>query len=461
VTTRFDIIPQGLPAEVETIVMTGNNISTLYNGNFTHYSSLISLYLDDNNITFFPAGLADTTSSIQDLYLDGNPLTDIQDNAFENFSNLRTLSLRRTGLTTLRPAMFTGLSSLQTLYLDDSQLSSLPDNLYLNIPNVNHVSITNNNLQTIPDGMFTYLTDGGSDINIYLAGNPWSCDCNLHHLKISLTVDFPADVGILRCQWPTNQLMQNVAFSQFICSMPTVIIHPQNDSILTESSYTLSCIITGAPFPSVIWLKDNVPISYDERRYTSLYNASLYIADVKFEDGGTYQCVVNNSEGVDSSISAVLTVQELTCFDEIKSNHETDIDCGGIYCQQKCNQTQKCREDSDCLNGLVCLYAHSLPSQLHYISPNHYMSYTCEKNYMPRQLLNTRIQDVMSTDVFALNFTVEDDIVNVQSVMLDVIASQLNVAKSVISDVKITTVERTTSVSVPLVQVYRLVVYTE
>jgi hypothetical protein len=67
----------------------------------------------------------------------------------------------------------------------------------------------------------------------------------------------------------------------------------------------------------------------------------------------------------------------------------------------------------------------------------------------------------MSTDVFALNFTVEDDIVNVQSVMLDVIASQLNVAKSVISDVKITTVERTTSVSVPLVQVYRLVVYTE
>jgi hypothetical protein len=72
---------------------------------------------------------------------------------------------------------------------------------------------------------------------------------------------------------------------------------------------------------------------------------------------------------------------------------------------------------------------------------------------MPRQLLNTRIQDVMSTDVFALNFTVEDDIVNVQSVMLDVIASQLNVAKSVISDVKITTVERTTSVSVPLVQI--------
>jgi hypothetical protein len=37
------------------------------------------------------------------------------------------------------------------------------------------------------------------------------------------------------------------------------------------------------------------------------------------------------------------------------------------------------------------------------------------------------MQDVMSTDVFALNFTVEDDIVNVQSVMLDVIASQLNV----------------------------------
>ena len=35
--------------------------------------------------------------------------------------------------------------------------------------------------------------------------------------------------------------------------------------------------------------------------------------------------------------------------------------------------------DTDCGGSLVCLYSHSLPSFLHYISPNHYMAYTCGK----------------------------------------------------------------------------------
>ena len=30
---------------------------------------------------------------------------------------------------------------------------------------------------------------------------------------------------------------------------------------------------------------------------------------------------------------------ESTCFDDLLSSHETDIDCGGIYCVS-CNQTQ-------------------------------------------------------------------------------------------------------------------------
>ena len=30
---------------------------------------------------------------------------------------------------------------------------------------------------------------------------------------------------------------------------------------------------------------------------------------------------------------------ESTCFDNVLSSHETDVDCGGVYCHE-CNHTQ-------------------------------------------------------------------------------------------------------------------------
>lgn len=40
---------------------------------------------------------------------------------------------------------------------------------------------------------------------------------------------------------------------------------------------------------------------------------------------------------------------------------------------------QRCLLDRDCAGELICLYGHSLPSLLLYISPSHPNAYTCGK----------------------------------------------------------------------------------
>lgn len=49
--------------------MTGNDISELYPGNLTYYPALKVLRLDSNLLLEIPAGLAETTSSLEELWV--------------------------------------------------------------------------------------------------------------------------------------------------------------------------------------------------------------------------------------------------------------------------------------------------------------------------------------------------------------------------------------------------------
>ncbi|XP_011407992.1 PREDICTED: peroxidasin-like, partial [Amphimedon queenslandica] len=344
----FYTIPNDLPTDVEIIIMTGNAISVLYPGNLTYYKNLTTLHLNDTLISSLPVDLANTTSSIQNLFLDGTPLTEIEDNAFEHLTNLRIL------------------------YIDESAITSLPDRLFTRIPNIDLISLTYNQLQTISNEVFN---DGSHmrgiispSLQIFLAGNPLSCDCNLFLFRNSFVAGvFPKDDDILRCQWPTNNLTRDLGLGDFQCFAPSVTQSPRNDSILTNRTYHLTCTVTGAPFPEVTWIKDGVELNYTSRVYTSLYNASLTITNVELTDDGVYQCVIDNESGTDSSLEATLTVQELP--------------------------------------------------------------------QVPRDLLNNRIQNILTSNVFNSNFTVDTNIATVEDTMRMILAQQLQIPVAAITNI--------------------------
>ena len=49
------------------------------------------------------------------------------------------------------------------------------------------------------------------------------------------------------------------------------------------------------------------------------------------------------------------TCAEPTCSDGVRNGEETDVDCGGPECQA-CEQGKRCNDDSDCQGALICSY---------------------------------------------------------------------------------------------------------
>lgn len=114
-------------------------------------------------------------------------------------------------------------------------------------------------------------------------------------------------VSLLSINLSLYHLLLSIYLS--IIATPIIETHPQNASILTDRSYTLVCDITGAPFPDVTWLKDDVPITYTDRVHLELYDASLHFTITELEDAGIYQCLVKNKEGSDNSSKAILEIK--------------------------------------------------------------------------------------------------------------------------------------------------------
>lgn len=95
--------------------------------------------------------------------------------------------------------------------------------------------------------------------------------------------------------------------TKYILDAPMILSHPQNISVLTGDSVTITCNITALPRPEVIWLRNNETVEYDQRLQL-LEDGSLYISDVMLSDDGLYQCIATNINGSVESDYGVFTV---------------------------------------------------------------------------------------------------------------------------------------------------------
>ena len=464
---------------VESLDMSGNSIILEPNA-LTGLVNLKRLVLSRNALVYIPAESFSGLVSLEYLSLEGNLFTSdtLSPDNFTGTENITSLSLASNGLSTtlqgsflaffsklrvlnldsnlyefLSPNFFDSLSStLDQLIISNNQLANLPPSIFSSLPQLAFLDISGNNLDTLPDGIFSPLLA----TNISLADNPWSCDCYLSNLAALISspgaLNF-SDASIAYCDVPLElRTVPLSTVSVYNCTVPYITEQPLNASILSTQDVMLNCTSTGLPIPNIIWYFNGDflinSLQGTVGRLSVLANGALEITNAQLSDTGQYYCVVMNTEGSVTSSVASLLVEELTCFDNMTSSHETDLDCGGVYCAP-CVTGKRCIMNSDCDIG-ICLYSHSIPSQLLYITKNDKLAYTCNAIELGTVLLQMRLASILfGTPGFLLNISSSLD--NINQLVRQSLSSQLEVPVDVITKVNVMTVERYFT---PLVQIY-------
>ncbi|XP_018325645.1 leucine-rich repeats and immunoglobulin-like domains protein 3 isoform X2 [Agrilus planipennis] len=108
----------------------------------------------------------------------------------------------------------------------------------------------------------------------------------------------PNDMGIYSCMAhnPAGTIVANATL--VIEEMPSFVKPMENKETAAGESVVLKCMASGAPKPTIQWLKDGVPIRATDRYFLTAEDQLMIIIDTIPSDAGTYQCRLNNSLGV-------------------------------------------------------------------------------------------------------------------------------------------------------------------
>ncbi|XP_054915223.1 matrix-remodeling-associated protein 5 isoform X2 [Poeciliopsis prolifica] len=219
--------------KLELLMVHGNNIHSLPDGAFRDLASLQMLKMSYNKLKEINRHTLQGLWSVARLHLDHNQIELIHPDAFQGLTSLRFLQLEGNQLQQLHPATFTTfsllghfyISTLRHLYLSDNALTSLPAQLVETMPQLE---------------------------NLYLHGNPWTCDCSMSWLhdweKMS--------PGVLKCKkdraLPGGQLCpmcssprqvkqkELQAAHPLVCSSPAINFLHRPTSLEDSASETLT-----------------------------------------------------------------------------------------------------------------------------------------------------------------------------------------------------------------------------
>ncbi|KAK2141390.1 hypothetical protein LSH36_1110g00019 [Paralvinella palmiformis] len=162
--------------------LTENGISTLPVGWFDRLKSLRYLNLDDNELHELPVDIVSSLgATLETLELNGNRLRRIPKVALRALPNLKTFELRYNRIRKVYPRSFNCSGKLQTLDLSHNLIDKVSIWAFDGLDTIQRIDLRHNELTTLDDRTL-YWTDP-SGRQIFLAHNPWLCNCLLKWIK--------------------------------------------------------------------------------------------------------------------------------------------------------------------------------------------------------------------------------------------------------------------------------------
>ncbi|XP_064190028.1 insulin-like growth factor-binding protein complex acid labile subunit [Anguilla rostrata] len=139
---------------LNTLILSGNRLSSLPTMVFYTISQLQILDLSNNNLTYLSSKLFAKTDSLTDLILSNNKLTGSVLPALRGLSNLKYLYLSNNSISTLPPLPFESFPLLHKVTLSNNSLSVLPDDLLKGLHQLAVLDLSGNSIAQLPKEVF-------------------------------------------------------------------------------------------------------------------------------------------------------------------------------------------------------------------------------------------------------------------------------------------------------------------
>ncbi|KAM9507706.1 leucine-rich repeat-containing protein 19 isoform 1-T2 [Guaruba guarouba] len=169
-----------ITSQTVTCEASGKNLSNIPT-NISQNVTILSL--KNNKITLKDTDKENLRSFIKltELYLNENMITALYNNSFCNLTKLVILDISSNHISTVHKTAFAGLNQLSVLNLSYNMITQLDSDIFTSLKSLTALNLQYNSLK------YFHIKSSFKLIKIVLAGNPWTCSCDLLDLQIWLT----------------------------------------------------------------------------------------------------------------------------------------------------------------------------------------------------------------------------------------------------------------------------------
>lgn len=147
------------------------------------FPNITKLNLENNKITLKDRDkeILQKFVNLTELYLNRNMITVVHNNSFCSLTNLIILDISNNQISRVHKAAFAGLNQLSKLNLSHNMMTQLDSEVFTSLNSLAVLDLQYNHLKSL------YIKSPFQLATIVLAGNPWTCSCDLLGLKEWLT----------------------------------------------------------------------------------------------------------------------------------------------------------------------------------------------------------------------------------------------------------------------------------
>ena len=219
-------------AAMQGINMMSNSLSHIRSHTFKENVALRLLHMAYNNISHIDYDAFGSISMIETLILAHNHISSLSFLRYTEFRFLKTIDLSNNELVALAsgPALFD--ESMEEIFLQNNNINFIDGFTFSRSSKLRYVDLRSNQIAMLSNLALKVAEGNLMQVNFFLAGNPFLCDCRLEWLKNILDLQERSshgaytirDVSTLYCN--ATGLMRNVPKRRFLCEYTVHCFNP-------------------------------------------------------------------------------------------------------------------------------------------------------------------------------------------------------------------------------------------